>query len=62
MSNVEKERLRAFSGLTVSQAAALSGADLYQKALAVASGTTLGPGIDGARLAQLARSSGVTNG
>jgi hypothetical protein len=46
----ERQRLATKAGVTLTQAVALSGADLAQKALLNATGTTLGPGIDGATL------------
>lgn len=40
-------------GLTDAQAAVKSGADMTQAALVQAASTTVGPGKDGARLAQM---------
>lgn len=53
-SRVTQKQLQIKAGgLTDAQAAKLSGADMQQLALATAASTSVGPGKDGARLAQM---------
>jgi hypothetical protein len=54
MSSSEKSRLATKAGISVTQAAKMSGADLHQAALAAAAGTSVGAGKDGATLMRLA--------
>ena len=54
----ERKRLATKAGKTTAQSVAMSGADLMQAAAAVDAATAVGPGIDGARMAQLSGGSG----
>lgn len=55
----EQKRLATIASLSAAQRSALSGADLMQKAQVVASGLAVGPGNDGARMAQQAGGAGT---
>lgn len=54
MSATERQRLATKAGVTLTVASRMSGADLAQKALATAAGTSVGAGKDGAYLTKLA--------
>jgi len=58
-SSTEQARIATIAGKTFTQAQSMSGADLMQAALVTRAATTVGPGKDGARLAQLAGGSQV---
>jgi hypothetical protein len=55
----EQKRLATALGLTTAQVAAKSGADLHQAEAALKAGTSVGPGKDGAYLAQQAGGAGA---
>lgn len=55
----EQKRLATALGLTTAQVAVKSGADLAQAEAALKASTTVGPGKDGAYLAQQAGGSGA---